>query len=81
MRKVTVDPTYSIIMLHLCHTACNNVTIIILGYVDDLVQKTVELRQIAYRPPSSEAPESLCSGYERPEKSVAISSHKTRFSL
>ena len=52
-----------------------------LGYVDDLLQKTIDMCEVGHRPLSTEVPDSLCSTYERPEKSLAISSHKSRFSL
>ena len=50
------------------------------GYVDELLQKAIDLCSVGHRPSSAEVPESLCSTFERPEKSLAISSHKSRFS-
>ena len=78
VRKVTVEPTYRKTCMCLWYLIYY---INFLGYVDELVQKTVDLCKAGYRPPSSEIPESLCSAYERPDKSVAISGHKSRFTL
>ena len=51
-----------------------------IGYIEELLRETVKVCEEGSSVELPEAPEPLCSGYERPQKIVAISQHKTRFS-
>lgn len=59
-----------------------NVPCFALGYIDSLIAETRAVcSEGTPRPSTSETqPKSLSSEYERPEKTSAIVSHKSRFS-
>ena len=58
-------------------------TIIPVGYIDELLDETIKVFEDADGSimQLSEIPEPLCSGYNRPEKDIAIKGHKTRFGI
>ena len=49
-------------------------------YIEELLEETVKVCEEGSTVELPDAPEPLCSEYERPEKITAISKHKTRFS-
>ena len=52
----------------------------LIEYIDDLLKETFEVcKRGGVTEKTSEVPEPLCGSYERPEKSVAVKMHKTRF--
>ena len=51
-----------------------------IGYIEELLRETIKISEEGSTVELPEAPEPLCSQYERPEKIVAISQHKIRFS-
>ena len=48
--------------------------------IEELLIETIKISEEGSTVELPEAPEPLCSQYERPEKIVAISQRKTRFS-
>ena len=58
--------------------SCNVYTTI--GYIEELLRETIKISEEGSTVELPEAPEPLCSKYERPKKIVAVSQHKTRFS-
>ena len=63
--------------MHVCVYTTVYITI---GYVEELLGETTKVCEEGSTVALLEAPEPLCSEYERPEKIVAVSKHKTRFS-
>ena len=50
-------------------------------YVEELMEECIERCKTGQRSTLSSIPASLCSTYERPDKSIAIQKHKSRFNF
>ena len=77
VERVTNDPTYgksvaSDIIIRLA----NGVIIRTVGYLNELLEETIKRFQDGC---TTEVPELLCSGYDRPKKDVAVKAHRSRF--
>ena len=70
-------------MVKVFHIILNYVSKLFLtGYVIDLIKRTIEMCEKGESIEElSEIPKPLSSQYERPEKSMAIKMHKSRFTL
>ena len=79
VRKVTVEPTYC--KCSYIHAKPLLRDIFHPGYIHDLLEETIRQCKEDVPPPSlsSSVPEFLCSGYDRPDKAIAISKHRSRF--
>ena len=51
------------------------------GYLDELIQETIRQSKEGSPHQSLNIPDSLCHGYERPDKAAAVSQHRSRFNL
>jgi hypothetical protein len=75
VRKVFKNPTYG----RFNHVPCSSLTLLHV----QIISKTYWRRHLSLEASElqslSSAPDTLSSGYERPEKSVAIQRHKSRF--
>ena len=57
-------------------------TFILTGYIEDLMKETLRrCKEGIIEPLPSDTPGPLSSQYEKPEKQIAIKSHKNRFNL
>ena len=83
VRKILAAPTYSMLPLLFCY--CTLVTWVqpVAEYVDKLMEETQRRCKDAVikELPEDDIPAPLCSQYEKPVKSDAIKSHRSRFSL
>ena len=50
-------------------------------YLDDLMTETTRHCEEGTPQQSLSVPESLCSGYQRPDMAAAVSEHRSRFNL
>ena len=51
------------------------------GYLDELILETICQSKEGTPHQSLNIPDSLCSGYQRPDKVAAVSQHQSRFNL
>ena len=80
IRKVTVNPTYLEYIVLSVWVFYNKLLFLLIEYVDDLLKETsgrCKERVIETPPSNTAAP--LSSQFERPDKPIAIKSHKSRF--
>ena len=90
VKKVTTNPTYgknivASIYYEMHGDLLYNVAPLIehnyytLGYVDELLEKTISCFQEGSVADPPDVPEPLCSRYDRSEKDAAIKEHRSRF--
>lgn len=82
VRKVTVDPTYSKSFIAMTHYTGLTIDYYLTDYIDVLMKETIRrckdgITEAHY----DDTPAPLSSQYERPNKTTAIKSHKSRFCL
>ena len=66
-------------LLHL--TLTFTLYFVFVGYLDALIQATINQCEVGISKESTDVPKPLCSQYERPDKMSAVHQHRSRFNL